>query len=49
MATSNHERVGVSESTFDTLWTTALSLADVEEAALRSFPTLGDEVERGPA
>lgn len=35
----------VSENVFDKLWTTALSLADVEEASLPAFPTLGDKAE----
>ena len=35
----------VSANVFDKLWTTALSLADVEEATLPSFPTLGDKAE----
>lgn len=35
----------VSEKVFDKLWTTALSLAGVEEASLPSFPTLGERAE----
>jgi CRISPR-associated protein (TIGR02710 family) len=35
----------VSPDVFDKLWTTALSLADVEEATLPSFPTLGDKAQ----
>jgi CRISPR-associated protein (TIGR02710 family) len=36
----------VSANVFDKLWTTALSLADVEEATLPSFPTLGAKAEQ---
>ncbi len=32
----------VSDSVFDNLWTTARSLADIQEANLPSFPTLGE-------
>lgn len=35
----------VTENVFDKLWKTALSLADVEEACLPSFPTLGERTE----
>ncbi len=33
----------VSESVFDKLWSTALCLADIEEASLPSFPILGEK------
>lgn len=35
----------VSQNVFDNLWTTALSLADVEEVGLPLFPKLGDSAE----
>jgi CRISPR-associated protein (TIGR02710 family) len=35
----------VSPNVVDKLWTTALSLADVEEATVPSFPTLGDKAQ----
>jgi hypothetical protein len=38
----------VSEKVFDSLWTAALSLADVDEASLPCFPTLGDTARHSP-
>ena len=40
-----HGFMRVSASVFDRLWKAALTLADIEEASLPSFPALGERVE----